>query len=573
MEIGLAGYRWLIVSKKNRAPDYILKKFGKVLGQLIYNRKEIFSEDIDEEIIYPKFKKLIEPKLFTDLDKVSYELAKAIKEQKKIVVYGDYDADGITSTSLLINFLRDINVNVKYYIPSRFTEGYGLNKKAIKKISEIADVLIVVDSGTNAFEELIYAQKLGLKVFIFDHHEPKKPDWKLENVFILNPKLHKNIEDSFKHLASVGIVFYIIIMLRKLLNLEIKLRPYLDIVSIGTVADVVPLSLINRILVKKGIEELNQKKRIGLKALMETLDIREASTFDLSFIIAPRLNAAGRLDDAKKAVKLLTTKNKKTGEIISRELEILNKKRQKLTELIYKEAQIQISKKSSGSSSIVVSDKKWHPGIVGIVAGRLAQKYKVPSVVLSINNGKAVGSARSTGNINIYKFIEKNSNLFDKFGGHALAAGFTIPVKNIDIFTERLENYIKNLNDEDKISYIEIDMEVPLGYWNERTINELKILEPFGEGNPYPKFIDRNLRIDDFMTIGHENQHLKFWFKDGDGKVYPALWWGAVNYFKNLAVGMKVDIVYTPKISSWKGRTSIEFIIEDIKINKSNKIN
>jgi len=569
MEIGLAGYRWLIISEKNKAPDYILKKFGRVLGQLIYNRKEIFSENLDEEIIYPKFKKLLEPSLFADLDKISYELAKVIKKDKKIVVYGDYDADGITSTSLLINFLRDINVNVKYYIPSRFSEGYGLNKKAIKRISEIADVLIVVDSGTNAFEELIFAQKSGLKVFIFDHHEPKKPDWKLDNVFILNPKLHKDIDDSFKHLASVGIVFYIIIMLRKLLNLDIKLKPYLDIVSIGTVADVVPLSIINRILVKKGIEELNQKKRIGIKSLLDSLDIKEASTFDLSFIIAPRLNAAGRLDDAKKAVKLLTTKDKKVGETISRELEILNKKRQKLTELIYKEAQIQISKGLTINTSIVVSDEKWHPGIVGIVAGRLAQKYKVPSVVLSVNNGKAVGSARSTGNINIYKFIESNAELFEKFGGHALAAGFTIPVKNIPTFTERLDEYIKNLKDEDRISYVEIDMEVPLGYWTKNAINELKILEPFGEGNPYPKFIARNLRIDDFMTVGHENQHLKFWFKDVKGNVYPALWWGAINYFKYLSVGMNVDIVYTPKISSWKGRTTVEFIVEDIKINKN----
>ena len=568
METGLGGYRWVIIAEKNKAPEYILKKYGKVLGQLLYNRKEIFNENLDEEIIYPKFKKLLEPSLFNDLDKISYELAKAIKNNKKIVVYGDYDADGITSTSLLINFLRDINVDVRYYIPSRFNEGYGLNKGAIKKISEIADILIVVDSGTNAFEELTYAQKLGLKVFVFDHHEPKRPDWKLDNVFILNPKLHKDIEDSFKHLASVGIVFYILIMLRKLLNLDIKLKPYLDIVSIGTVADVVPLSLINRILVKKGIEEINQKKRVGIKALLENLDIKEASTFDLSFIIAPRLNAAGRLDDAKKAVKLLTTKNKKIGESITKELEILNKKRQKLTEIIYKEAQIQISKGLANSDSIVVYSKDWHPGIVGIVAGRLAQKYKVPSVVLAVNNGKAIGSVRSSGNINIYKFIEQNSKLFEKFGGHALAAGFTIPVENIPIFTKKLGEYISNLDKEEKFAYIEIDMETPLEYWNKNAINELKILEPFGEGNPYPRFVARNLRIDDFMTIGHENQHLKFWFKDNKGNVYPALWWGAVNYFKYLSVGMKVDIVYTPKISSWKGKVNIEFIIEDIKINK-----
>ncbi len=568
MEIGLAGYRWKIISEQNKAPSYVLKKYGKVLGQLIYNRKEIFSDNLDEEIIYPKFTKLLEPSLFTDLAKVSYELADVIKKRKKIVVYGDYDADGITSTSLLINFLRDIKVDVRYYIPSRFSEGYGLNKNAIKKISEIADVLIVVDSGTNAFEELMYAQKLGLKVFIFDHHEPKNPNWNANNIYILNPKLYGDIDESFKHLASVGIVFYILIMLRKLLNLDIQLRQYLDIVSIGTVADVVPLSLINRILVKKGIEELNKKQRIGIKSLLDNLDIKEASTFDLSFIIAPRLNAAGRLDDAKKAVKLLITRSKKVGDTISKELELLNKKRQKLTELVYKEAQLQISKNISDAKSIVVSNPNWHPGIVGIVAGRLAQKYKVPSVVLSVHNGKAIGSARSSGNINIYKFIEENSELFEKYGGHALAAGFTIPVENIPKFTKRLEKYIRNLDEEDRITYINIDMEVPLSYWTEKAIEELKILEPFGEGNPYPIFIARDLRIDDFITIGHENQHLKFWFKDDKGDVYPALWWGAVNYFKYLSVGMKVDIVYIPKVSSWRGRRSVEFILEDIKIKR-----
>jgi len=567
MDIGLTGYKWFIISEKNEAPKDLTRKFGLVLGQLIYNRKKIFGAKLDENYIYPTFKNLLEPELFADLDKISLEIAEAIKNKKRIVVYGDYDADGITSTSLLINFLRDINVDVKYYIPSRFTEGYGLNKNAIKKISEFADLLIVVDSGTNAFEELEFARKLGLKVIVLDHHEPKNPDWKHNGVFILNPKLHKNVNEVFKHLATVGIVFYLIIMLRKLLNLEIKLKQYLDIVSIGTVADVVPLSLINRILVRKGIEELNKKRRTGLKALLDSLAIKEASTFDLSFIIAPRLNAAGRLDDAKKAVKLLTTNNHTVGVNISKELESLNKKRQKLTESIYKEAQLKL-KNADISQSIVVSDKNWHPGVVGIVAGRLAQKYKVPSIVLSIDKDKAIGSARSTAGINIYKFIEKNAELFDKFGGHALAAGFTIKEKNIPEFKERLDNYIKNLDDEDKVVVIEIDMEVPLGYWNTRTIEELKQLEPFGEGNPYPKFVARDLRIQDFMMVGH--QHLKFWFKDKRGKVYPALWWGAINYFKDLAVGMSVDVVYTPKISSWRGRISVEYIVEDIKINRGN---
>ncbi|WP_457622786.1 single-stranded-DNA-specific exonuclease RecJ [Persephonella sp.] len=566
MDSGLTGYKWVVLEEKNKAPEDILKKFGKVIGQLLYNRKEIFDNNFEEDNIYPTLKKLLDPQLFNDLDRISYELASVIKSKKRIVIYGDYDADGITSTSLLVNFFKEIKADVRYYIPSRFYEGYGLNRSAIKKIAQMSDVLIVVDSGTNAYEELLYAKKLGLKVFVLDHHEAKEEILEEEHIYILNPKLHDKINPLFKHLASVGITFYVIIMLRRLLDLDIKLKPYLDIVALGTVADVVPLSLINRILVQKGIEEINKKRRVGLKALLDYLSIDKVTSFDVGFVLAPRLNAAGRLDDAKKAVKLLTTKDESKGRQLSIELEVLNKKRQKLTELAFKESQVKL-KKEKNIKSIVVADENWHPGIVGIVAGRLAHQYKVPAVVLSVKNGTAIGSVRSTGNINIYKIMEENADLFDRFGGHTLAAGLTMPSKNIEKFKEILIDYVSSLKEEDKVSFIEVDMEVPLSYWTPENVEKLKILEPFGEGNPYPKFIARGLRIDDFMTVGAGNQHLKFWFKDIDGKAYPALWWGSVGFFKKLSVGMNVDIIYTPKLSTWNGDTGVEFIVEDIKIN------
>ncbi len=268
--MGLTGYKWIVIEEKNKAPEELLRRYGRILGQLIYNRREIFNNDFDEDAIFPTLTKLLDPKLFNELDVISYEIAQAIKNRKKIVIYGDYDADGITATSLLVTFLRDIKADVRYYIPSRFDEGYGLNKEAIRKISKYADILIVVDSGTNAVPELIYAKNLGLKVIVLDHHEPKEELPNDPNIKILNPKLHPDINNLFKHLASVGIAFYVMIMLRRLLNLEIKLKPYLDIVSIGTVADVVPLSLINRIFVQKGIEEINKRKRIGIKALLDS---------------------------------------------------------------------------------------------------------------------------------------------------------------------------------------------------------------------------------------------------------------------------------------------------------------
>jgi single-stranded-DNA-specific exonuclease len=566
MITGLTGRKWVLLEEKNRAPEFLVKKYGHVLAQLIYNRKELFDNNFDEDSIYPSLQKLLDPQFFNNLDTVSLKLSEYIKKKKKIAIYGDYDADGVTSTALLVNFFRDIGVDVRYYIPSRFHEGYGLNKRAIKKISEISDVLIVVDSGTNAHEELKYARDLGLQVFVLDHHEPSDPEWRSQDVTILNPKLHKEINPLFKHLASVGIAFYLIIMLRRLLGIDIKLRPYLDIVAIGTVADVVPLSLINRIFVKKGTEELNKKNRPGIKALLESLSIEEVSAFEIGFNIAPRLNAAGRLDDAKKAVKLLITRKESTGKLLSSELEFLNKKRQKLTEHAFKETQRRL-KGEKEINSIVVADESWHPGIVGIVAGRLVEKYKVPAVVLSVKNGKAIGSARSIPSINIFEIMEKHSYLFDKFGGHSLAAGLTISTGNIPKLKEVLFNTVQNLSPEDTVSVIEIDMEVPLSYWSPEKVKNLKILEPFGEGNPYPCFIAKNLRISDFMTVGSANQHLKFWLQDSGKNAFSALWWNYGDKMKNLSVGMYIDVVYTPKISNWNGKTTVDFILKDISVS------
>ncbi len=560
---GLTGQRWLILEDIEKAPDYLINKHGRVLGQLIFNRRTLFNNKFEEENIYPKIKNLIEPKYFTKLEEIAQNLANDIKKGKSIAIYGDYDADGITSTALLANFLYDIGVKVKYYIPSRFSEGYGLNKAAIKKISSLSDILIVLDSGTSAYDELIFAAKNGLKVFVLDHHEPKDKNWKFENVNILNPKLFNKINPYFKHLSTVGIVFYLMIMLRKLLKKDIPLSPYLDIVAIGTIADVVPLTYLNRILVKKGIEEINRKRRKGIKAMLNQLNLEKVSSFDVGFQIAPRINAAGRLDDAKKAVKLLISRNEKQSKQLAYELEILNKKRQKITENVFKESQTMI-KNEKPEDFVMVAGKNWHQGVIGIVAGRLLEKYKIPSFVLAVNNGYAVASVRSTPEINIHKILNKHAYIFEKFGGHSMAAGFTIKSKKIPELKEILKDEMKNVEKEE--IHLEIDMEVPLSYWDERTLKSLSILEPFGEENPFPRFIAKNLRIQDFMTIGIDNSHIKFWLKDTNGNYFEALWWGAKNYINKLSVGQKINIAYIPKISKFNNKVNINFIISDVNL-------
>ncbi|NPA52788.1 MAG: single-stranded-DNA-specific exonuclease RecJ [Aquificae bacterium] len=564
MKISLSGYDWIDLSENNTPPPHILQRFGKVLGQLLYNRKSLF-EELEKDKITPDLKNLLHPSLFKDIELVAYSLAEDLKKGKKIAIYGDYDADGITSTALLANFFTDIGVKVSYYIPNRFSEGYGLNKKAIKKISKVADVMIVVDSGTSSYEELLYAKSLGLKVYILDHHEPKDKTWKQEDVFILNPKLHDDLNPVFKHLASVGLSFYLMIALRSLLNLDIRLKPYLDIVSIGTIADVVPLSLINRILVKKGLEEINKKKRVGIKALLESASLdRDISSIDIGFILAPRLNASGRIDDANKAVKLLITRDLKKANALSQELDFLNKKRQKLTEVVFKEAQEMITEEDK-NSAIVVWSENWHEGVVGIVAGKLAERYRVPSIVLSIKNGKAIGSARSISGINIYESIKDFSNMLTKFGGHSAAAGLSLYTDNLSKFKEAFQSKIYEHTGGKPVMIKEYDMSVPFSYWNIEHIESLKILEPFGEKNPFPRFLAKNVRIEDFMLIGNNQQHIKFWFKE-DSNAFPGLWWGASKYIKNLSVGTQVDIVYTPRINNWNNTTGIDFIIDDIII-------
>lgn len=574
MDVGLSGYQWVLLSETNPAPDELKERLGEVFSQILYNRKALFDKDFSEDYIVPQLKNLINPSYFYSLEETALKLTEAIKKQKRIVIYGDYDADGITSTALLVNFFRDINIPVKYYIPSRFTEGYGLNKDAIKTISEKADVLIVVDSGTNAIDELLYARSLGLEVFVLDHHEPS--DFWLEHdpmnfydsINILNPKFFKEekINPMFKHLATVGIVFYLISVLRKLLNIEVKLRNYLDIVAIGTVADLVPMSFINRVLVKTGLEEINKKHRVGIAKLRDVASLnKDVNTQDIAFMIGPRINAAGRLADARKSVKLLTTRDETSATVLANELEDLNRKRQRITDTVVKEAEAQLQKYNY-KNAIVLGKENWHSGVIGIVAGKLTEKYKIPTVILSIENGKAVGSARSVAKVNIYKALDRCKDLFDRFGGHSAAAGLTIKSGKIDEFTYRLNQHVEEVAEEKPWAVKEIDMEVPLSYWDRGKVNQIYSLAPFGEKNPYPKFLDRNLRVDYFSVAGKNLVVLHL--KDKEKRFFTGKWWKGSDLMHNISVGSIVDIVYIPEINSYKGVESVEFVIDDIRLLK-----
>jgi single-stranded-DNA-specific exonuclease len=561
---------WIDLSKINPAPDFLVEKYGKVFAQVLYNRKELFDKDFSEDFISPELKNLTNPSGFYSLNDVALKLADYIKKKSPIVIYGDYDADGITSTSLLVNFFRDIGVDVKYYIPNRFSEGYGLNKSAIEHISKQADVLIVCDSGTNAFDELFYAKSLGLEVFVLDHHEPSQewqnfePPYLSDKINIINPKFYSEdrINPFFKHLATVGIAFYLISIIRRLLNIDIKLRDYLDIVAIGTVADVVPMSFINRVLVKAGIEELNKRKRAGIKELITVARIgdKEVTSKDIGFIIAPRINASGRIADAKVSVKLLTTRDPVKADMLAKELESLNKERQKLTEFVMSDAEKELQKQDA-KNVIVVGKENWHSGVVGIVAGKLTEKYKLPSIVLSVNNDKAVGSARSVSKVNIYKALDMCNDLLDKFGGHSMAAGMSLKASLIPQLREKLDQAVEEVAEEGPWAVKEVDMEVPLSYWTIDRIKQIYSLQPFGANNPIPKFIAKNLYAEGFTiyknllvaTLIENNNRFK-------AKILKPK-----SVLEKLDIGIMIDIIYTPEINQYKGFENIEFMIDDFR--------
>jgi len=564
---------WIDLSKINPAPDYLVEKYSRVFAQILYNRRELFNGDFSEEAIFPQLKNLTDPSYFYSLEEIALKLAEHIKKKSPIAVYGDYDADGITSTSLLINFFKDIGVDAKYYIPSRFSEGYGLNKEAISHIHKQADVLIVCDSGTNAFDELFYAKSLGLEVFVLDHHEPSHlwqnytPPFLSEKINIINPKFYSDdlINPLFKHLATVGIAFYLIVIIRRLLNIDIKLRDYLDIVAIGTVADVVPMSFINRVMVKAGIEELNKQKRVGIKELLSVARIKkELTSKDIGFTVAPRINAAGRLADARSAVKLLITRDQTRANVLATELENLNKKRQALTENVISEAESELQKQDL-KNVIVLGKEGWHSGVVGIVAGRLTEKYKIPSIVLSVSNGKAVGSARSVQKVNIYKALDKCRDLFDKFGGHWVAAGMTLNADLIPLLKERLNQAVEEIAEEKPWVVKEIDMEVNLSYWTVEKVKEIYTLEPFGEKNPIPKFLAKNLYVEDIAIY----KSLVVITLLENGNMFK------VKTFKNVLesistnytippLGIMIDIIYTPQIN----QNTVEFMVDDVRVSE-----
>lgn len=552
----------------------------KDILKILFSR-EIKSPGEIRDFLNPKLENLQNPNKLYDVEKSVKIIREAIRKNKNIWIYGDYDVDGITSTAVLYLTLKELGAeNVSYYIPIR-DEGYGLNNDALKKIKDSGgELVITVDCGITAFEEIKFANSINLPVIITDHHnlQGKKVP---EALAVINPKRIEN-EYTFESLAGVGTVFMLVLSLFESYGKKEKAFEYLDLVSIGTIADIVPLLLENRILTRFGLEKLPFTKNRGLAFLLYKLfnsgenkgnnPKSEYSTYDVGFIIAPVFNAAGRLKDAKMVVKLLTSDNNREIEIIVKELINKNFERKELQSRIVEMIEKNIEKNKINEDFVIIDySPEYHHGIIGIAASKIVDIYYKPVIIMEVkeDEGIAVGSCRSIEGFNILNALQSMPELFVKFGGHSGAAGFTIPIKNIELFKRKINEYAKKiLKEDDFIKIINIDKQIPMQKMSYEFFKTIELLKPFGFGNPMPTFQTKNVLLENIKFIGENKNHIMFDLKQKGFVIKNAVWFGSGEYFKELNENLFYDIVYKLKIEEFQDRYYTKAYIEDMKASE-----
>jgi single-stranded-DNA-specific exonuclease len=503
-------------------------------------------------------------------------IVQAKKNNENIAIFGDYDADGVTATTIIYEALENLGFeNVLAYIPDRQVEGYGINKKALEYLkSKGIDLMITVDCGVSNEKEIKLAKKLGIDVIITDHHII--PENIPEAFCILNPHMPDSGFGS-ENLAGVGVSFKLAQALYKKIDpkKEDYLKWMLDIVAIGTIADCVPLLGENRILAKYGLLVLSKTRRIGLQEMFKVgrIAIDENNVPDahrVAFQIAPRINAAGRMDHASISYNLLLEKDRAKARNLALEVESKNQERQKVTAEIHREVQILAKNAFKDRNLIFAENEHWPVGILGLVAGKITDEFKRPSIILQKQEKEYVGSLRSIPEVDIISALRKCSDLTIKFGGHAQAAGVSISKDNISEFYKRLE---KSVDDEiagnEYKSALEIDMEISSENIDWNLMNDLKKMEPFGEGNREPVFLMRNMAIIDHKICGNGSKHLKLSLKGNDNspKVFDSIGFGFGNKFPNIKNGDNIDIVFNLKEDNWNGNKKMQLNLIDLKIH------
>ena len=536
-------------------------KLSKLLATILVNRNIDINGKM-EQFLEPTRNDFHDPFLMPDMEKGVDRIIKAIENKEKIMIYGDYDADGITSITVLKKFLIERGVEVESYIPNRLDEGYGLNKEAIKGIySQGYRLMITVDCGISGIEEIEYANGLGIETIITDHHEPAE---ELPNAYAVIDAKRKDNEYPFNQLAGVGVVFKFIQAISIKLGLEEKeYLKYLDLVCVGTISDIVPLVDENRVIAKLGLKLVAVTKNIGLRTLLETIGFKTIDSGTISFGVAPRINACGRMGHQEEALKLFLSDDAEEAKKIANELNRFNQERQAREKEIFEQAVQKIEESEKNKTCLILGSDNWHHGIIGIVSSKVTDIYFKPSILICFEGNEGKGSGRSIPGFDLHEALMNCSDSIEKFGGHSMAIGITVKKENFEKFKEEFEAYAKNCNISDIIPIVNIDEEVFLKNINIDDVKSLKLLEPFGEANKTPLFLFRNLKINSIRALS-EGKHLKLSLKD-DNYLIDAIGFNIGNLSEEYRLDDKVDVVGTLDINTFNGHENIQITIKDIR--------
>ncbi len=588
--------KWFI---KNKGIDYrkIARDFkiSEFLSKLLVNRN-ITDYSLIDSFIFPNLDRLHNPGLMKDLPKAADIIKDKIINKRKIRIVGDYDVDGVISIYLLYTGIKKCGGDVDYVIPSRVDDGYGINNEIVKEAKNHGiDTIITCDNGIAAIEQIKLAKELGLTVIVTDHHDlpfvieetGEKKYLYTEADAIINPK-QLECKYPFKGLCGAAVVFKLIQKLYLICGLPSEtIYDLLEYTAIATVCDVVDLVDENRIIVKKGLELLNKTENIGLKALIKETGIedKDIGVYHLGFIIGPSINASGRLDSALKALELLLSKDLDHASSLAKELRELNEERKQMTkDGVEKIVNIIEGSEIKNDKVLVIYEPEIHESIAGIIAGRIKEKYNKPTIVLTRGKEGVKGSGRSIEGYNMFEELSECKDFLLKFGGHPMAAGLSLDDVNINKLREKL-NKNTSLTDDDLISRIYIDMQLPLEYISFKLIDELRLLEPFGKGNNKPIFGEKNLKINRGVVLGVNRNVLKLVLENENSKTIEGIFFGDINSFENMIQihygkseldkiyrgtfnNVKVDILYYPSINEYNGNTSLQVIIQNYRINK-----
>ena len=507
---------------------------------------------------------LHDPFLLKDMDKAADRVKQAILNNEHVAVYGDYDVDGITGTCLLSGYLRSKGIRCEIYIPERLEEGYGVKKLGVERLAKKGVTLIVtVDCGITAVDEVEYARSLGVDMVITDHHECGDT---LPDTAVVNPRRRDCLYPD-KLLAGVGVGFKLVCAVEGTDKTEELLGKYGDLVAVGTIADVMPVTGENRIFIRRGLNLIRGGSRPGFDRLCNAagIDRRQLNVTGVSFGIAPRLNAAGRLGNTKVATSLLLTRYHDVAEQRANELCNLNRRRQELETEMYVNAMELLAKNPPENAPVVLASAHWHQGVAGIVASKVAEQYRLPTVMICLKDGMGRGSCRSYGNFNLYDALEANSKWLEGFGGHELAAGLTIKERNIDSFRQDMGEYYRRTVTEPFRSVLKVDFEViKPKLLTVENVADLSDLEPYGTGNPRPVLCMKDVEIVSVIPIGggrHTKLILRKWNECSDG-----IFFSATAEELGVVQGGRADVAFVPQINEFRGRRSVQLLLEDIVV-------